>query len=155
MGPGGDASSEMPEQWVLVARVVPGLSPRTQNAWESGPDQDGPASSSSLGVWVPRANLPAAGPRTTPPTPRPRGVMGSSLARPPPPASPRTLFPASWKELERCVERAGSPGPDSASETVARSQRSLALTPPGQGKECPRVAPRLGARQLGVRLEAT
>ena len=38
---------------------------------------------------------------------------------------------------------------------VARSQRSLALTPPGQGKECPRVAPRLGARELGVRLEAT
>lgn len=88
-----------------------------------------------------------------PPHPRPRGVMGSSLARPPPPASPRTLFPASWKELARCVERAGSPGPGSASEMVARSQGSPALPPPGQGKECPQVAPWLGARELGVLLE--
>lgn len=87
--------------------------------------------------------------------PRPRGVMGSSSARPPPPASPRTLFPASWKELARCVERAGSPGPGSASEMVARSQGSPALPPPGQGKECPRVAPWLGARELGVLLEAS
>lgn len=89
------------------------------------------------------------------PHPRPRGVMGSSLARPPPPASPRTLFPASWKELARCVERAGSPGPGSASEMVARSQGSPALPPPGQGKECPRVTPWLGARELGVLLEAS
>lgn len=43
MVPGGDASSEMPEQRVLVARVVPGLSPRTPERlgkW-AGPRQPG------------------------------------------------------------------------------------------------------------------
>lgn len=42
--------------------------PGPQSAWESGPGPGSPASSGSLGVWVPRADLHAAGPRSPPPT---------------------------------------------------------------------------------------
>lgn len=137
-------------QRVRVARWFPGRSPRTRSGWESGPGRAGPASSGSLGVQVPRRSGLQTGHRAPflplPPT---------STARPPPPSSPRTLLPASWKDPARCVERAGGPGRGSAPETVACSQGSSPLPPPVRGRSVPGSLLGLELRELGVLLETS
>lgn len=79
----------------------------------------------------------------------------TSTARPPPPSSPRTLLPASWKDPARCVERAGGPGRGSAPETVACSQGSSPLPPLVRGRSVPGSLLGLELRELGVLLETS